>query len=948
MKVRSSASIRTRLAVAMGAAIALVVAFGVVSLYQLHAINSITREIRDVRLPQLEKVQLLKRLMSEHKLLASRWIQTTNFHHVAAIAESMQATEAAVDRAQEAYRSSADDDAERAILAEFERSWSDYIGSLRTMADLLEVGDLERTRRQFELISTLAFDRAIAVLEELAQSAKEKSQAGAARAQDVFADAFAVTVLKIVLIVAFAVAAMIWISRRVTSPVVRVSQAMQALIKGDEKVEVAADRPRNDEIGILVAAVSGYRDALVRSREFAADAGLERARLHAAMNNMSQGLCFFDGDHRLIICNDQYLSLYGLSSEDVKPGTSLQEIVRLRVAAGSGPKSSPEDYLTWRTAARVLTEASESVVELANGRMIEINHQPMPDGGWVATHEDVTEARQRETMLRLLFDSNPVPMWVVDRETLAFLAVNDAAVRHYGYTQEQFMSMSALDLRPREEWDEVRAAARALEEDRHQSLVWRHIRADGSAIEVETYTKTLTHQGRPAVLAAVIDVTERRRAERRIAHSALHDALTDLPNRTALDERFRQVLERAEETGDPFAVLCFDLDRFKQINDLYGHSTGDDVLREVARRLRAACGEAFLARIGGDEFLAIATEGVEELAALVQRLESTLETEVEARGHGFELGLSMGIAIYPTDGTDATTLVANADAALYRAKEEGRGTARYFTAAMDQQLRERRALERELAGAIGRNELRLEYQPQARAFGTIIGFEALVRWQHPTRGLVAPAEFIPIAEESGFIVELGEWVLREAAREAATWPAHLRLAVNVSAIQFRRGDLQRTVHQILMETGLAPQRLELEITEGVLIENVSRAAALLGHLKSLGVGIALDDFGTGYSSLSYLQSFPLDRIKIDRSFITGLGRREDSLALVRGVIGLAHGLRLPVLAEGVETETQRVLLAMEGCDELQGFLLGRPQPIENYAEHLARERSEAPAARRVG
>jgi len=363
------------------------------------------------------------------------------------------------------------------------------------------------------------------------------------------------------------------------------------------------------------------------------------------------------------------------------------------------------------------------------------------------------------------------------------------------------------------------------------------------------------------------------------------------------------------------------------------------VLCEVSRRLRQACGTAFLARIGGDEFIAIMPESdhvPDAIAALVRRLEGVLEDDVEAAGHAFQLDLSVGIAMFPSDGTDATTLVANADAALYRAKHEGRGTSRYFTAAMDQQLRARRALERDLGFAIARGELMLDYQPLARADGEIVGFEALARWRHPTRGMVPPAEFIPVAEESGLIIEIGEWVLREACREASNWPLPLRVAVNVSAIQFRRGQLQQTVHTILFETGLEPERLELEITEGVLIENVSRAAAMLRNLKSLGVRIALDDFGTGYSSLSYLQSFPLDRIKIDRSFVARLDRHGGSAAIVRSVIGLARGLRLPVLAEGVETEQQRQMLAREGCDEIQGYLIGRPAPIESYAKIVGR------------
>ena len=466
----------------------------------------------------------------------------------------------------------------------------------------------------------------------------------------------------------------------------------------------------------------------------------------------------------------------------------------------------------------------------------------------------------------------------------------------------------------------------------------RHFTADGRVIEVAIEARPLRYNGRDACVAVAFDMTDRKRAEQRILHMACHDALTDLPNRAALDNQFSRVLEDARRRGGNFAVLCIDFDRFKQINDLYGHSMGDKALREASQRLGVAAQGAFLARIGGDEFIAITEQDPLPSSAelLASRLRGALDSDIEIDGHSFELDLSIGIAVYPRDGDDARSLFANADAALYRAKHEGRGATRFFTPAMDQQLRERRALERDLRSAVANGELSLEYQPQQHNSGKIIGFEALVRWHHPQRGTVPPAEFIPVAEESDLILEIGEWVLREACREAATWDNSLQVAVNVSAIQFRRGDLQHLVRTVLNESGISPAQLELEITEGVLIENVARAAAMLKSLKILGVRVALDDFGTGYSSLSYLQSFPLDRIKIDRSFIASLGHTDRSLAIVRAVIGLAHGLGLPALAEGVETNDQLATLMSEGCDETQGFLIGRPRPIEVYADIVGR------------
>jgi predicted signal transduction protein with EAL and GGDEF domain len=328
----------------------------------------------------------------------------------------------------------------------------------------------------------------------------------------------------------------------------------------------------------------------------------------------------------------------------------------------------------------------------------------------------------------------------------------------------------------------------------------------------------------------------------------------------------------------------------------------------------------------------IATDGEQPGAAeaLADRLLAAINQDIAVNSHSIRLGLSIGIAVFPTDGGDATTLIGNADAALHRAKAEGRGMFRFFEAGMDQRLREQRAMQQELRSSIERNELALVYQPQARIDGTIIGFEALVRWHHPHRGTIPPGVFIPLAEESGLIVSMGEWIMREACRQAASWPNPLQIAINLSPVQFRHGDLPALVHSVLLETGLSPSRLELEITEGVLIDDFSRAVSILRRLKALGTRIAMDDFGTGYSSLSYLQAFPFDKIKIDQAFISNLEHNNQSATIIRAVIGLARGLELPVLAEGVETNEQLAFLIREACDEIQGYLIGRPLPIENY------------------
>ena len=331
---------------------------------------------------------------------------------------------------------------------------------------------------------------------------------------------------------------------------------------------------------------------------------------------------------------------------------------------------------------------------------------------------------------------------------------------------------------------------------------------------------------------------------------------------------------------------------------------------------------------------------------LAERLAAALDSDIDINGNTLRVGATIGIGIYPQDGTDAATLVANADAALFRAKAEMRGSIRFFEMSMDKQLREKRALQQDLRSASAHDELALHYQPQAHIDGDVSGFEALVRWHHPRHGLVAPDTFIPLAEESGLIVSMGEWILRTACREAASWPRPLHIAINLSPVQFQHGDLPRLVHQVLLETGLAPWRLELEITEGVLIGDFTRAVAVLRRLKGLGVRIAMDDFGTGYSSLSYLQSFPFDKIKIDQSFVANLGHSQQAATIIRAVIALGRGLNLPVVAEGVETEEQRQFLASENCNEIQGYLVGRPQPIGEYADVVGRGRAAPRRPRR--
>ena len=430
-----------------------------------------------------------------------------------------------------------------------------------------------------------------------------------------------------------------------------------------------------------------------------------------------------------------------------------------------------------------------------------------------------------------------------------------------------------------------------------------------------------------------------------IARLALHDALTGLPNRSAFTARLAEALDRAPAGGSTCALLRIDLDEFMEINDVYGHAVGDLLLRAVAYRLQAVAGRAFLARMDGDEFNLICPIDGEAPTAesLVEELLAATAGPFEIEGKWLHVSLSIGVAVFPDDGTDARTLLGNADAALLQAKAAGRGVAHFFDSAVDRPVRETHALQSELRSAVALGQLVIHYQPLATVDGEIFGFEALVRWQHPRRGLVPPADFIALAERSGIISDIGEWVLREAAREAASWPSGLQISVNLSPVQLSQEHLPNLVHSILLETGLAPNRLELEITEGALIRDSIRGLAVLRRLRALGVKISMDDFGTGYSCLSSLQSFPFDKIKIDGGFIAGLGAQSQSRAIVRAVVGLGRTLGIPVIAEGVETEAQRLFLKQEGCFEIQGYLIGRPAPIAVYSEWACGRRQAARA-----
>jgi diguanylate cyclase (GGDEF)-like protein/PAS domain S-box-containing protein len=587
---------------------------------------------------------------------------------------------------------------------------------------------------------------------------------------------------------------------------------------------------------------------------------------------------------------------------------------------------------------------------LASSRVIARNDRNEPEF-LIALFDDVTNRRvlseeleKTKKFLEQVVDNVPVSLTVEDATNGRYLLANRSAETILNRRREEVAGLTAAEIFNEREARLIVARDEAAIRNR-KSLTEEHpiSTKDGLRLFLTRRVTVLNEAGQPQYLIKTHeDVTDRRQTESRMAHMAYHDGLTDLPNRAAFLQALTQMIEACTEAEEEFAVLSIDLDGLTEVNDVFGHAIGDKLLIEVAHRLQASARGGVVARLSGDEF-GLIIDGKQPIAGmlLAEQLAETMSREILIDGKSVRTGLTTGISIFPHNGTDAASLLANAGAALSRAKAKSRGTISIYEPEMDQQIRDRRVLHQDLSTAIKNGEISLYYQPQASSRWTvdnneIIGFEALARWRHPVRGFVPPSDFIPLAEESGLIFEMGQWILREACREAASWPVPLQVAVNLSPAQFMHGDVVSLVHSILLETGLAAGRLELEITEGVLIEDFDRGLALLRRLKGLGVRISMDDFGSGYSSLSYLQAFPFDKIKIDRAFVMNLGRNPQSAAIVRAVVGLGHGLEMSIVAEGVETQEQLSFLAEEGCDAVQGYFIGKPLPIDQYGALVGR------------
>ena len=684
---------------------------------------------------------------------------------------------------------------------------------------------------------------------------------------------------------------------------------------------------------------------LVRKRAEAeaviAEARKSHERLHEAIDILPQGIVFLDAEGRYILWNKKYAEIYRRSSDLFKPGARLEDTIRIGVERGDYPEAigREEQWLAERLS-KLYHPGERHEQLLADGRCILIEERLTADGGIIGLRVDITELKQREASFRLLFDGNPVPMIVCALEDERILGVNAAAIQHYGYSRSEF---EMLTIRHLQAFESEVPWAGDQSGDEWAARTWKHLKADGSLIDLAIYSRQLAYGDEPAVLLALMDITERKRAEMRLTFMARHDGLTGLPNRNSLRQRLDEMLVQTRRSPEKVAVLFLGIDHFKAVNDTLGHGVGDKLLRGVARRLRSSLREEdAIARLSSDEF-GIIQSGItrpEDVILLARRLLEAIAEPYLLDGHSVVIGASIGIAMAPGDGEDSERLLKHADMALSRAKNDSRGTFSFFEAEMDARAQARRKVEIDLRPAIQNDALRPHYQPLIDlAGGRISGFEALVRWPHPERGMISPAEFIPVAEDTGLINVLGAQILRRACMDAAGWPEPVRVAVNLSPLQFRAGNLLSVVMDALKQSGLPAKRLELEITETLLLEKSAGVLATLHALRALGVHISMDDFGTGYSSLSYLRSFPFDKIKIDQSFVRGLGANPDAQAIVRSIISLGKGLGVTITAEGVETEAELSCLRSEGCHEGQGFLFSRARPNAEIIELLRAQSS---------
>ena len=548
---------------------------------------------------------------------------------------------------------------------------------------------------------------------------------------------------------------------------------------------------------------------------------------------------------------------------------------------------------------------------------------------------------ESEFKYRILFESNPNPLWVVDLETLAFVAVNRDAIAHYGYSEAEFLSMTMAELYPYGDLTSVDELRDKLTSEQNYWGVSRHLKKDGSLINVEISAHTFLLLDKSVVLVVINDITERLQAEERIEHLAFYDPLTNLPNRHLLFDRLENAIALAQRSGNYGALLFIDLDRFKTLNDARGHAVGDILLQEVATRLKESLRQAdTVARFGGDEFVVVLPElgSQQELAARLslnmgEKICTKLADSFMFEGEEIRIGASIGITLFPKATKTVNDLLKEADIAMYQAKASGRNTARLFETKMQLEVEFRFALEGEIRGALEQNQFLVYLQPQVDREGALVGAEALIRWQHPGWGMISPSTFIPVAEETGLIIPIGEWVLQETCHYLTRIQAsgsRLHISVNVSPYQFRQPTFISRIKAIVAATGVDPTRLTLEVTEGLILEDIHQAIVTMAELQILGIHFSIDDFGTGYSSLAYLKRLPLNELKIDQSFVQDTPHDPNDAALVEAIISIARHFNFAIVAEGVETIEQADFLKARGCDFYQGYLYGKPIPISEF------------------
>jgi diguanylate cyclase (GGDEF)-like protein/PAS domain S-box-containing protein len=689
-------------------------------------------------------------------------------------------------------------------------------------------------------------------------------------------------------------------------------------------------------IGLTVLLI--VRQISRQSRDIQEKLREQKRQLDTALNNMTQGLVLYDGSQRLVLCNQRFIDMFGLSTDIVKPGADARAIMHHRVETGSF-EGDPDEFYDRIQQSIARGEVTTTLANSTSGRWFQIVNQPLPQGGWVATIEEITERQRLEqerdrnyAFLNQILDHIPSQITVKDVRDRRYVLANSVAERQFGRVRTEIVGKTAYDLFPKHSAEIITAdddktlRTNGLFKDEHlwesQVLGKRYITS--TRIGIRDNAGDIRY-----VVNVVNDVTDRRRADEKIAHLAHYDPLTNLPNRVLFRGQIERELQGVSR-GEQFALLYIDVDEFKGINDSLGHHVGDELLKAVAGRIKACIRDTdLIARLGGDEFAVIQTgvKNANEVLDFVKRLHETIRQPYQCLGHHLSSDASIGIAMAPQDGTDLDTLIKNADLAMYGAKADGRRTYRFFEPAMDASAKARLALEQDLRQALSDGGFEIHYQPLVDLRSDrVTGCEALLRWRHPERGMISPADFIPVAEDTGLIVELGEWVLRTACAEAAQWPDHVRLAVNVSPVQLKEPTLSLRIASALAASGLPANRLELEITEAVLIRDDETALAILHEMRALGVRIALDDFGTGYSSLSYLKRFPFDKIKIDRCFVADMTEADGSSAIIQAVVNIAASRNMTTVAEGVETQLQKELLRALGCTQMQGFLFSGAKP----------------------